>query len=268
MIFLLLVVLGILAGVLAGFFGIGGGVLFTPIFFLIFSASGMENPVPWTIGTSLFCTFIAAVSSSFQQLRQHNLYLGQGMKVGILGAVGVYLGKLIVMSSYYTEVIFVIFFASLLLVVAVLFYRRGSGKVVIDDNPDKIGWNKSVLTGGIGGLVAALAGIGGGSVMVPIMNLWYRIGLTRAVSVSSLAIVVISLSGWLQFAFFADGIDSLTAFTVGTVDFGTAFPVIIGAFAGGIAGARLNEKVNDKSVQIGFSLLVLAVAAIMIYGVI
>lgn len=268
MIFLLLIILGIVAGFLAGFFGIGGGLLFTPIFFLMFSHQGLENPVAWTIGTSLFCTFIASLSSTLQQFRQQNLYLRQGLKIGLMGAAGVYIGKLIVEAPFYTETVFVMFFALLLVVVAYLFYKRGSGAVIIEDKPDKIGWKKSTVTGGLGGFVAALAGIGGGSVMVPIMNLWYRVGLLRAVSISSLAIVIISLSGWLQFALFTDGSGAVTGFTIGSVDFGTSFPVIIGAFTGGIIGARINNKVSDKTVQIGFSILVLIVAGIMVYGVI
>lgn len=266
MIILLLIILGTFAGVLAGFFGVGGGIVFTPIFFLIFTQHGAENPVIWTIGTSLFCTFVASFSSTLQQIRQHNLYFGQGLKVGVLGAGGVYIGKVIVETPFYTEIVFVSFFATLLIFVAVMFYRRGSGSVVVENNPDEIGWKKSGLTGGMGGTVAALAGIGGGAVMVPIMNLWYKVGLLRAVSISSFAIVIISLSGWLQFALFAEGAGAVSPYTLGAVDFGTAFPVIIGAFAGGIFGARLNNKVSDKTVQIGFSVLVFIVAAVMVYG--
>ncbi len=267
MIILLLILLGTLAGILAGFFGVGGGIIFTPIFFLIFTQHGAENPVIWTIGTSLFCTFVASFSSTLQQIRQHNLYFGQGLKVGVLGAGGVYIGKMIVEAPYYTETVFVSFFATLLFFVAVMFYRRGSGAVLTKDNPEEIGWRKSGLTGGFGGIVAALAGIGGGAVMVPIMNLWYKIGLLRAVSISSFAIVIISLSGWLQFALFAEGGGTVSSYTLGAVDFGTAFPVIIGAFTGGIFGARLNNKVSDKTVQIGFSILVLVVAGVMVYGI-
>jgi uncharacterized membrane protein YfcA len=266
MIILLLIILGTLAGVLAGFFGVGGGIIFTPIFFLIFTQHGVENPVIWTIGTSLFCTFIASFSSTLQQSRQNNFYFRQGLKVGVLGAGGVYIGKMIVEAPFYTETVFVSFFAVLLFFVAVMFYRRGSGAIEVENNPEEIGWKKSGVTGGVGGTIAALAGIGGGAVMVPIMNLWYRVGLLRAVSISSSAIVIISLSGWLQFAFFTEGSGAVSPYSLGTVDFGTAFPVIIGAFVGGIFGARLNNMVSDKTVQIGFSVLALVVAGGMVYG--
>ncbi|MEX0770836.1 MAG: sulfite exporter TauE/SafE family protein [Balneolaceae bacterium] len=267
MIFLLLLCLGVVAGILAGLFGVGGGILFTPILYFIFSGQEVLNPVTWTIGTSLFCTFTASFSSSVQQFRQHNHFLKQGLRVGILGAAGVYLGKMVVVSPFYTEKVFVTLFAVVLIFVSAMFYRRGNRKASGDAkvNPDKVLWDKASLTGGFGGFVAALAGVGGGGVMVPIMNLVYRIEISRAVSISSLAIVIISLSGWLQFALFTDGGTGLTPYALGSVDFGTALPLIIGALAGGYAGVRITKIVSEHILQKWFSVLVIIVAAMMIY---
>ena len=87
--FFILLLLGIAAGVLAGLFGIGGGILFTPILFLLFNDAGVSDPVLWTIGSSLFCTFIASTGSSLRQYRQDNFFLKEGTAVGLLGAAGV-----------------------------------------------------------------------------------------------------------------------------------------------------------------------------------
>jgi uncharacterized protein len=263
---LILLFIGVVAGIVAGFLGVGGGLFFTPIFFLMYTQHGVENPVLWTIGTSLFCTFIASFSSTIQQIYQHNLYWSQGLKVGVLGAAGVFLGKWIVQTPVYTETVFVIFFACLLCFVAYQFFSRGAGQKVVVENPDKMDWSKAIVTGGLGGTMAAMAGIGGGTVMVPLMNLWYKIGLSRAVSISSLAIVIISLSGWIQFALLVDAGNAITSYSVGAVDFGTAFPVMIGAFAGGILGVKFNDKASDNFVQIGFSVMVLIVAGVMVYS--
>lgn len=265
MIFFLLLCLGIVAGVLAGLFGVGGGILFTPILFFIFSGQDVVNPVTWTIGTSLFCTFTASFSSSVQQFRQRNHFLKQGVRVGVLGAAGVYLGKLIVVSPFYTEKVFVSLFAVVLIFVSAMFYRRGRKKANGTLNPDVVMWDKAGFTGGFGGFVAALAGVGGGVVMVPIMNLVYRIEISRAISISSLAIVLISLSGWLQFAFFTEAGAGVTPYAIGSVDFGTAFPLIIGSLAGGYAGVRITNIISEPSLQKWFSFLVIVVAAMMIY---
>lgn len=244
---LILIILGLVAGLLAGLLGIGGGILFTPILFVIFKDAGVQNPVVMTIATSLFCTFIAAGSSSARQFRQRNFFLKEGLMVGFLGAVGVTLGKWVITADYYSQQAFATIFTILLFFVAAMFFRRGRStveQVVTDDT--EVRSMQAVVTGALGGFIAALAGIGGGGVMVPILNLGYRKSFKKAVSISSLAIVVISLAGWIQLVEF--------------VDFGAALPLAAGGLAGGFAGAWLNLAIDRRHLQVAFALLAIAMA--------
>lgn len=262
---IILLLLGVVAGIVAGLFGLGGGILFTPILFVVFSDAGIENPVVLTIGSSLFCTFIAAFSSSVRQFQQQNFYWLDGIKIGLMGAGGVYLGKLVITSSYYSQREFVIFFSLLLFYVAYMFYRRGSKqKTEIKQSNTPVTVPQLFVTGGLGGFVAALAGIGGGGVMVPLLNLLFKKSFARAVSISSLAIVLISLSGWLQLGFTENNISTLTEFHWGYVDFGAALPLAIGGSMGGFLGALYNLKINRKYLQYAFSGLAIAMAVKLI----
>lgn len=267
MLFILLVFGGIIAGILAGLFGIGGGILFTPILFMVFTSSGLETPTPWTIATSLFCTFIASISSSIQQRKERNFYWREGLLVGFLGSFGVYFGKMIVTSPHFTKDVFVSLFSILLIIVAVLFYRRSRSDVTLQITNSSISVPKAGAAGISGGIIAALAGVGGGIVLVPIMNLIYKLKLTKAVSISSLAIVLISLSGWIQYAFFSGTHQGLTAYTIGFVDFGSGLPLIIGAFGGGFLGVRIGHTLDQKIIQICFSVLIVIIAGMMISSV-
>ena len=264
----ILLLLGIIAGIVAGLFGLGGGILFTPILFVVFSDAGIANPVVLTIGSSLFCTFIAAFGSSIRQFQQQNFYWWDGIKVGLMGAGGVYLGKLVIISPYYSQQEFVIFFSLLLIYVAYMFYRRGSrSQNDLEQNDDGITAPQSLITGGLGGFVAALAGIGGGGVMVPLMNLLFKKSFARSVSISSLAIVLISLSGWLQLGLAGNEIGTLTSFHWGYVDFGAAFPLATGGLLGGFLGALFNLKINRRYLQYAFSVLAIAMALKLIIEV-
>ncbi|MCW9707518.1 sulfite exporter TauE/SafE family protein [Fodinibius salsisoli] len=259
--FLLLLGLGLIAGIVAGLFGLGGGVLFTPILFVVFSDAGIEDPVVLTIGSSLFCTFIAATGSSIRQYGQDNIFWIEGLKVGVLGAGGVFLGKLVITSDYYSQQVFVIFFSLLLIYVAYMFYRRGSqNQTTTQQNHEPITGKQATVTGGLGGFVAALAGIGGGGVMVPLMNLWYKKAFVKSVSISSLAIVLISLSGWMQLAFFNGTTQTLTPYHIGYVDFGAALPLAVGGLLGGFVGAFFNLKIKRQYLQYAFSLLAVGMA--------
>lgn len=258
--FLLLLAIGLVAGLLAGLLGIGGGVLFTPILFLLFNEAGVSQPVVWTIGTSLFCTFIAATGSSIRQFRQQNFFWKEGLQVGLLGALGVWVGKQVATASFYTEQVFAVFFSLLFFYVAYIFFQRG--RAMNDETETaspSVDFVKASITGGAGGFVAALAGIGGGSVMVPVMNLYYRLSFQKAVSVSSLAIVFISLSGWGQFAFFSGAGPSLSGYALGVVDLGAALPLSIGGLTGGFLGALINLKIKRQYLQYGFAVLALVI---------
>lgn len=254
--------LGVFAGILAGLFGLGGGILFTPILFVVFTDAGVENPVVFTIGSSLFCTFVAAVGSSVRQYRQHNFYWTEALKVGLLGAAGVTVGKFVVTSSYYNQEAFVIFFSLLLIYVSHLFFWRGrrnaSESVAGTDKP--VSMRQSVVAGGLGGFVAALAGIGGGGVMVPVLNLYYKQAFKKAVSISSMAIVFISLSGWMQLALAGTGLPGLTDHYIGFVDFGAALPLAVGGLAGGFLGALMNLKIDRSYLQYAFAVLAVVMA--------
>lgn len=258
---LLLFALGIAAGIAAGLFGLGGGILFTPILFIVFSDAGIEEPVVLTIGSSLFCTFIAALGSSIRQYQQRNFYWAEGVKVGLMGAAGVFLGKLVITSDYYSQQEFVLFFSGLLIYVAFMFYQRGSVDSTQNlSNSSPLTLMQSAVTGGLGGFVAALAGIGGGGVMVPLMNLWYKKEFVKSVSISSLAIVLISFSGWMQLAFFNGQTETLSPFFIGYVDFGAAFPLAFGGLLGGFGGAFFNLKINRRYLQYGFAILAMVMA--------
>lgn len=263
---ILLLLIGVFTGILAGVFGIGGGTLFTPILFILFSSVGIEQPVIWTIGTSLFCTFTAALSSSIQQVNQRNSYISEGVKIGLLGAFGVFIGKQITTSRFYTEEIFVLFFALLLLMVSWMFYRRGKGQVETGKNEQPVRFKESLAAGLGSGFVAALAGVGGGIVVVPALNLGYKIDIAKAVSISSLAVLLISLSGWLQFALLSPSNTGATDYTIGYVDFGTGLPLILGAFAGGFIGVKSAKKLPEERRQIAFSVLAVVIAFLMVYN--
>lgn len=277
---LFLLIFGLIAGVIAGLFGIGGGILFTPLLFTLFGQQGVDNPVAWAIGSSLFCTFAASLSSSVQQFRGGNLYLREGIQVGLFGTAGVWVGKQLTLSPYYTEGVFVTFFALLLAVVAVFFYLKptesdnagndAEGDQEKDSTRSTLGeasslnLAKTFATGGVGGFLAALAGIGGGVAMVPIMSLIFGLRISKAVSVSSLAIVFISTSGWVQFALDTPASTAHTGLSLGYVDFAMALPLALTSWVGGFFGVKIGKLISERVAAIGFAVLTLVVAIVMI----
>jgi uncharacterized protein len=79
---LLVVVLGVGTGVLAGLFGVGGGILFVPILVLFFELGQVEAEA-----TSLLAILPTVIAGSWRQHRYGNVRWRAALVVG-LGAVG------------------------------------------------------------------------------------------------------------------------------------------------------------------------------------
>lgn len=255
MLVLLLLVVGILTGILAGMLGIGGGLIFTPVLYWIFQDAGFERPELWAIGTSLFCTFTSSLGGSLRHHLRSSSYVREGLIAGLFGVIGTILGKWIATSSYFTGPIFRILITSLLVysigqLIYKTYFSRQLGKPVVNHDRELTVVELSVI-GIAGGFIATLAGIGGGLLMVPILHLWFKQTYKRTVSVSELAIVVISFAGFIQLWTYVDVV--------------RAMPLLIGAFVGAFFGVKLHDVVDPRLMKVMHAgLMVLAVG--MMWG--
>lgn len=81
------VAVGLLAGVIAGFFGVGGGIIFVPTFALVLGLGQLEAEA-----TSLAAILPTVVAGAWQQHRYGNVSWLNGLFVGAVGVIGVELG--------------------------------------------------------------------------------------------------------------------------------------------------------------------------------
>jgi len=112
-----LIVAGLFAGVLAGLFGVGGGVLFVPALTLAGGLSQVAGEA-----TSLLAIVPVAALGAWRQHRYGNLRLGDGLLVGVLSAGGAVGG--VALANVLPERTLEVGFAILMLVVAAQLVRR------------------------------------------------------------------------------------------------------------------------------------------------
>lgn len=84
---LLALLLGTAAGVVAGFFGVGGGIVFVPTLALAFGLSQLEAEA-----TSLAAILPAVVAGAWQQQRYGNVNWRAAGIIGVASIIGVELG--------------------------------------------------------------------------------------------------------------------------------------------------------------------------------
>ena len=240
MIIVILIIVGLLTGILAGMLGIGGGLIFTPVLYWLFQESGVDRPELWAIATSLFCTFASSLGGSLRHHLRSSAYLREGLMAGGFGVIGTSIGKLVSGSTYFTGGTFRILITALLIysigqLIYKTFFSRQLGKPVVNGDRE-LTLRELAGIGLAGGFIATLAGIGGGLLMVPIMHLALKQSYKRTVSISELAIVVISAAGAAQLWMYVDVIRAL--------------PLLLGSFVGAFAGVWLHDRTDIRLMKL------------------
>ena len=266
-IFFILLIVGIFGGIIAGLFGLGGGILFAPVLLFLFQSAGVQEPVLWTVGTSLICSFIASLSSSYKHFQMDNSFFSEGLATGLFGIAGTFIGRFIATSPYYSEREFIIIF-SLILIYSVFHFLRKrqpiSNETAATVLPMR--WYHAIPIGLASGALATLAGVGGGLVLVPAMTVILSFGFRKAVSISSMSIVMITCSGWIQLALLTPPTSGFSGWEIGFVDLGVALPLVTGSIFGARYGVKLLSVVRLRVLEIAFSLILMFVAGRMLYG--
>ncbi len=116
-------------------------------------------------------------------------------------------------------------------------------------------WARGITSGAIGGFTSGLTGIGGGTVMVPLLTGFLRVPQHRA-HATSLMIVIFAAAA------------ALTLYTSrGDVDWSMAIAVAVGGIIGGQIGTRAMHRMPEHKLRASFALFLLAVGIrLLIFG--
>jgi uncharacterized membrane protein YfcA len=107
--------------------------------------------------------------------------------------------------------------------------------------------------GTLAGVFSALFGVGGGTVIVPLLILWLGYQEREATGTSLAAIVVIGALGAIGHAAF------------GNVDLGYGLLVGAPAVAGVVVGTAVQQRVSERAVSAVFALLLVFAATVLVF---
>ena len=234
-----------LASLILTMVGLGGGLIFSPLFILL------DFPVSQAVSASLFLNGIAAVSAATVYLRKRMVDMAVALPLIVTSALGAPLGAL------FTERIDLRLFTGLLAAVVTLAAVRmifggkpkGSGR--------QVGRLHRIIGGGLIGLtigfMGGLLGIGGGVFIVPLLI--YVLHVETKIAAAS-SIFIVCFSSFAGFATHAAKAD---------VDWRFVLIAAVCSFAGGQIGSRIMaDKLKGRTVRILFGVVLLVFSARLI----
>lgn len=248
---------GVISGLLAGIFGIGGGAVLVPVFYQFLTALGVDESVRMhlSVGTSL-AIIIPTSIRSFTAHRARGVVDMDLLKSFLVPVpAGVVVASLIA-ASVSSGQLRAIFACIAVLVGLRLVLNRESWVIgrEIPGNP----WR--AIVGFVIGLLSTLMGIGGGVMNNTFMMLYGR-PIHQAVATSSGVGVLIAIPGAVGLIWAGWGNPLLPIASTGYVNWIAVALIIPVAIVVTPLGVRISHWLSRRHLEVGFGLFCLFVAA-------
>jgi hypothetical protein len=259
---LLLLVGGAVAGFLAGFFGVGGGIILVPILLFYFQTIGVSSLVATHVafGTSLLIIVFASLSSARQYAQNDHVVWRAVVTIGLASVVGSLAGSQLA-GALDGKTLRAFF--GILVVVSAIRLLMETRKPKQEMMPP-LNYLMLILTGLFVGVVSALAGVGGGVLSIPIMHSLLKFPLKKALGTSSAAIVITAIAAAAGYVLSGWGNPLLPSGTLGYVAYLHAIPLIIGSIPMAMVGAKVAHKTQVLLLKRIFAVFLLIIAARML----
>ena len=260
-IIILMVPTAVIAGFLAGLFGIGGGLITVPFLFFIFESLNFDKTylMQLSVGTSFAIIIPTSIVSVLTHKKHNSVDSSIIRSYGIFVISGVLLGTILA-AKLKTE--------SFLLFFAIISYFLGALLQNFKEKTSKLRPNFSlapkIILGFISGFISAPMGIGGAIMNVPILR-YFGYSINKAIG-SAVAIgFIIALFGGLGFFLTGTYLEANLPFSMGFINI-PAFLIFIPItmFMARI-GANTSNNMDKSKLQRFFGIFLYVVGTLFLY---
>jgi len=255
---ILLPIIAFFIGIISAMLGIGGGAFIVPMLILV-PCYSLSPAV--ASGTSLAAIVFTSISSTLRYMRQRRIDHLLGLFLALTTVPGAFLGSYSkrIIDNRLLGVIFAVF----LMFVAVRMFTENKGikiwirrgnlmairRKIIDNYGEKFIYSVDLrftpILGLAAGFFSGLLGIGGGSILVPAMNLIVGVPMHLSIATSMFIMVFTSLSG------------TLTNLWLGQIRLDYAILLAAGVIFGAQIGAHIAARVSARSLRRIFGLILI-----------
>ncbi len=183
----LLALFGIVTGFIAGFFGVGGGMVLIPM--LLFAGFSMKSAVAISILQMVF----TSIFGSFLNYKKNKSIIKDGLVIGTGGFIGGLLSGVVVSSidGIYLQYLF-------LFIVSLAIYRISISSSIIEQERKEHSKRSLLIIGFFIGLIAMSIGVGGSVMLTPILVGYMYYNLKDASSLGLFFVVFSSIAGFIS----------------------------------------------------------------------
>lgn len=251
------------AGLVAGLFGVGGGLILVPVMLWVFQLQQFGH-LPYVqhlaIGTSFAVMIFTSASSAWSQYRKQAVdwtvftAMAPGVVAGV--ALGAVLAQFLPNKGLQ---IFFVLFTSTIAIRALMGIKPTPSRQLP-------GRNGLFGMGTLFGVLSSWVGIGGGSLTVPFLT-FCNVGMHRAVGTSAALGWPIAVAGTLGYMWSGWGSANLPAGAYGFVYLPAVVIFAAATMLSAPWGVKLSHRLPADKLKKGFGLLLLAIAARMLVRV-
>lgn len=254
---------GAVAGILAGLFGIGGGLVIVPMLDFCLTRQGIpyEFIMHLALGTSMASIIFTSVSSFRAHHRRGAVHWIAVRRIvpGIL--TGSFLGACIAarLPTGFLKVFFAVFlyYAAVQLILD----RKPKASRELPGKPGMFG------AGNIIGAMSSLVGIGGGTLTVPFM-LWCNLVVYQAIGTSAAIGFPIAIAGTAGYLYNGWNIPGLPHYAMGYIYLPALAGIVSASVLTAPLGARLAHGLPVTRLKKIFAVLLMVVGAKMLLNLI
>ena len=251
----------IVTGFMAGFFGIGGGLIMVPILFYLFNFSGIEQAyvMHLALGTSFSIIIPTSIISTMTHMKFKVVDFDIVKTFGVFVAVGVVCGTIFAVSLKTSSL--VLFFSIMTMLFSIYFL---TAKEKVNPTPRKINLIYRVVCGFSSGFLSAPMGIAGGVINTPILKM-FGYPIKVAIGCSAAVGFVIAVIGAIGFAISGSYLDIKVPLSLGFINIPTFLIFVpITMFMAKI-GAKSVHKFNKKLIGKLFGVYLFIISCKLFY---
>ena len=237
----LLLIIIFLASFVLTMVGLGGGLIFSPLFVLL------KFPVTTAVSASLFLNAIAAISAAITYFRKRMIDVRVGMPLLVTSTLFAPLGAMITARINIRVFTGILTLVILVASMRMLFSKKTESEGITVSSARRIIGGATI--GAVIGLMAGLLGIGGGVFIVPLLIYILKVPTKTAAATSIFIVVFSSFSGFIAHI------------SLAVTDWRFILTAAIFSIAGGQLGSRIMaEKLKGHTVRQIFGVVLLLFA--------